>query len=210
MGLLLALASIAIASAALSGAANDAKASNADRRVRNLGYDLDRDFEDVLRACHISRKKQDGVKYLPEDRWRDCVSYILRMPYTTDKDVEMFRLRYNRIRKQELKKVQDKWDQNYNNAYQEYLSSTEPVVEIVFEKTHYLLEEDVVLDLVDKLYNETFFGQELAVQKPKVVFNPDATNISFHEVWVLKVPGGKQKAKKYWKVCSRKLGFPID
>ena len=210
MGLLLCLASLAIASAALSGAANDAKASSADRRVRNLGYDLDRDFEDVLRACHISRKKQDGVRYLPEDGWKSCVSYIQRQPYTTDKDVEMFRLRYNRIRKQELKKVQDKWDQNYNRDYQEYLSSTEPVVEIVFEKTHYLLEEDVVFDLVDKLYNETFFGQELAVQKPKVVFNPDATNTSFHEVWVLKVPGGKQNAKKYWKACSRKLGYPID
>ena len=203
MGLLLALASIAIASAALSGVANDAKASNADRRIRNVGYDLDRDFEDVLRACHISRKKQDGVRYLPEDGWK-------RQPYTTEKDVEMFRMRYNRIRKQELKKVQDKWNQNYNRAYQEYLSSTEPIVEIVFEKTHYLLEEDVVFDLVDKLYNETFFGQELAVQKPKVVFNPDATNISFHEVWVLKIPGGKQKAKKYWKACSRKLGYPID
>ena len=171
---------------------------------------MDRDFEDVLRACHISRKKQDGVRYLPEDGWKSCVSYIQRQPYTTDRDIKMFRMRYNRIRKQELKKVQDKWNQNYNRAYQEYLSSTEPVVEIVFEKTHYLLEEDVVFDLVDKLYNETFFGQELAVQKPKVVFNPDATNISFHEVWVLKIPGGKQKAKKYWKACSRKLGYPID
>ena len=210
MGLLLALASIAIASAALSGAANDAKASNADRRVRNLGYDLDRDFEDVLRVCHVQRKRMDGIRYLPEDGWKSCVSYIQRQPATTDKDVEMFRLRYNRIRKQELKKVQDKWDQDYNNTYQDYLSSTEPVVEIVFEKTHYLLDEEVVLDLVNKLFNKTFLGQELAVQKPKVVFNPDATNISFHEVWILRVPGGKANAKKYWKACSRKLGFPID
>lgn len=210
MGLILALASLAIASAALSGAGQNAKASNADRRVRNLGYDLNRDFEDVLRACHIQRKSQDGVKYLPEGRWRDCTTYILRQPNTTEKDVKMFRMRYNRIRKQELKKVQDKWDQNYNRTYQEYLSSTEPVVEIVFEKTHYLLEEDVVLDLVNKMYRETFFGQELAVQKPKVVFNPDATNISFHEVWVLRVPGGKANAKRYWKACSRKVGYPID
>lgn len=209
MGLLLALASIAIASAALSGAANDAKASNADRRVRNSGYDLDRDFEDVLKACNVRRKSQDGIKYLSEDGWKSCVSYIQRQPYTTDKDVEMFRLRYNRIRKQELKKVQNKWNQNYNNAYQEYLSSTEPVTTITFEKTHYLFDEEFVTDLANNLYHNTFFG-EMATQPPKVVFNPNATNISFHEIWVIRCPGGIQKAKKYWKVCSRKLGFPID
>lgn len=110
MGLLLALASMAIASAVWNDIAKDAKASNADRRVRNSGYDLNRDFEDVLRACHVQRKSQDGVKYLSEDGWKSCVSYIQRQPYATDKDVEMFRLRYNRIRKQELKKVQDKWN----------------------------------------------------------------------------------------------------
>lgn len=207
---LLTFAALAVAAAAWGGVVKDAKASNADRKVRNLGYDLNRDFEDVLRACHVKRKSQDGIKYLPEDRWRDCTTYILRQPNTTEKDVEMFRLRYNRIRKQELKKVQNKWDRDYNKVYQEYLSSTEPVVEIVFEKTHYLLEEDVVLDLVNRMYCETFFGQELAVQKPKVVFNPDATNISFHEVWTIKVPGGKANAKKYWKASSRKVGYPID
>ena len=206
---LLTFALLGISALAWSGAAKDAKASNADRRVKNSGYDLDRDFENVLRACHIQRKSQDGIKYLPEDRWRDCVSYILRQPYTTEKDVEMFRLRYNRIRKQELKKVQDKWDQNYNRAYQEYLSSTEPVTTITFEKTHYLFDEEFVVNLADNLYQNTFFG-EMATQPPKVVFNPDATNISFHEIWVIRCPGGKQKAKKYWKACSRKLGFPID
>ncbi|WP_296851836.1 hypothetical protein [uncultured Methanobrevibacter sp.] len=206
---LLTFALLGISALAWSGAAKDAKASNADRRVRNSGYDLDRDFENVLRACHIQRKSQDGIKYLPEDRWRDCVSYILRQPYTTEKDVEMFRLRYNRIRKQELKKVQDKWDQNYNRAYQEYLSSTEPVTTITFEKTHYLFDEEFVVNLADNLYHNTFFG-EMAKQPPKVVFNPNATNISFHEIWVIRCPGGIQKAKKYWKACSRKLGFPID
>ena len=82
-------------------------------------------------------------------------------------------------------------------------------MEIVFEKTHYLFDEEFVTNLANNLYYNTFMG-EMAVQKPKVVFNPDATNISFHEVWVLRIPGGKQKAKKYWKVCSRKLGYPID
>ena len=100
---LLTFALLGISALAWSGAAKDAKASNADRRVRNSGYDLNRDFEDVLRACHVQRKSQDGVKYLSEDDWKSCVSYIQRQPYTTDKDVEMFRLRYNRIRKQELK-----------------------------------------------------------------------------------------------------------
>ncbi len=209
MGLLLALASMAIASAVWNDIAKDAKASNADRRVRNSGYDLNRDFEDVFRVCHVRRKKQDGIKYLPEGGWRDCISYIERQPYTTDKDVEMFKLRYNRIRKHELKKVQDKWDQNYSNVYQEYLSSTEPVTTITFEKTHYLFDDEFVVNLADNLYQNTFMG-EIATQPPKVVFNPDATNISFIEVWVLRVPGGKRNAKKYWKVCSRKLGFPID
>ncbi len=206
---LLTFALLGISALAWSGAAKDAKASNADRRVRNSGYDLNRDFEDVLRACHVQRKSQDGVKYLSEDDWKSCVSYIQRQPYTTDKDVEMFRLRYNRIRKQELKKVQDKWDQNYNNAYQDYLSSNEPVETITFEKTHYLFDEEFVVNLADNLYQNTFMG-EIATQPPKVVFNPDATNISFIEVWVLRVPGGKRNAKKYWKACSRKLGFPID
>lgn len=206
---LLTFALLGISALAWSGAAKDAKASNADRRVRNSGYDLDRDFEDVLRVCHVRRKSQDGVKYLSEDGWKSCVSYIQRQPYTTDKDVEMFRLRYNRIRKHELKKVQDKWDQNYNNVYQDYLSSNEPVETITFEKTHYLFDEEFVVNLADNLYQNTFMG-EMATQPPKVVFNPDATNISFIEVWVLRVPGGKRNAKKYWKVCSRKLGFPID
>ena len=206
---LLTFALLGISALAWSGAAKDAKASNADRRVRNSGYDLNRDFEDVLRACHVQRKSQDGVKYLSEDGWKSCVSYIQRQPYTTDKDVEMFKLRYNRIRKQELKKVQDKWDQNYNNAYQDYLSSNEPVETITFEKTHYLFDEEFVVNLADNLYQNTFMG-EIATQPPKVVFNPNATNISFIEVWVLRVPGGKRNAKKYWKVCSRKLGFPID
>ena len=209
MSLLLALASMAIASAVWNDIAKDAKASNADRRVRNSGYDLNRDFEDVLRVCHVRRERIDGVKILPEVKWIDCIPYIERQPYATDKDVEMFKLRYNRIRKQELKKVQDKWDQNYNNAYKEYLSSTEPVTTITFEKTHYLFDEEFVVNLADNLYQNTFMG-EMATQPPKVVFNPDATNISFIEVWVLRVPGGKRNAKKYWKVCSRKLGFPID
>ena len=206
---LLTFALLGISALAWSGAAKDAKASNADRRVRNSGYDLNRDFEDVLRACHVQRKSQDGVKYLSEDGWKSCVSYIQRQPYTTDKDVEMFKLRYNRIRKHELKKVQDKWNQNYNNVYQDYLSSNEPVETITFEKTHYLFDEEFVVNLADNLYQNTFMG-EIATQPPKVVFNPDATNISFIEVWVLRVPGGKRNAKKYWKACSRKLGFPID
>ena len=206
---LLTFALLGISALAWSGAAKDAKASNADRRVRNSGYDLNRDFEDVLRACHVQRKSQDGVKYLSEDGWKSCVSYIQRQPYTTDKDVEMFKLRYNRIRKHELKKVQDKWNQNYNNVYQDYLSSNEPVETITFEKTHYLFDEEFVVNLADNLYQNTFMG-EIATQPPKVVFNPNATNISFIEVWVLRVPGGKRNAKKYWKVCSRKLGFPID
>ena len=206
---LLTFALLGISALAWSGAAKDAKASNADRRVRNSGYDLNRDFEDVLRACHVQRKSQDGVKYLSEDGWKSCVSYIQRQPYTTDKDVEMFKLRYNRIRKHELKKVQDKWNQNYNNVYQDYLSSNEPVETITFEKTHYLFDEEFVVNLADNLYQNTFMG-EIATQPPKVVFNPNATNISFIEVWVLRVPGGKRNAKKYWKACSRKLGFPID
>ena len=206
---LLTFALLGISALAWSGAAKDAKASNADRRVRNSGYDLNRDFEDVLRACHVQRKSQDGVKYLSEDGWKSCVSYIQRQPYTTDKDVEMFKLRYNRIRKHELKKVQDKWNQNYNNVYQDYLSSNEPVETITFEKTHYLFDEEFVVNLADNLYHNTFMG-EMATQPPKVVFNPNATNISFIEVWVLRVPGGKRNAKKYWKACSRKLGFPID
>ncbi|MBE6509456.1 MAG: hypothetical protein E7Z77_08610 [Methanobrevibacter sp.] len=118
-------------------------------------------------------------------------------------------MRYDRVRRQELKKVQDKWDQIYNNAYKEYLSSTEPVTTMTFERTHYLFDEEFVVNLADNLYQNTFFG-EMATQPPKVVFNPDATNISFHEIWVIRCPGGKQKAKKYWKACSRKLGFPID
>lgn len=209
MGLLLALASMAIAASALSGAAQDMKASNADKRVRNGAYNLDSDFEDVLKVCNIRRKRMDGVKILPENGWLDCVQYIRRMPYTTEKDVRMFQMRYDRIRKQELKKLEDKWEQNYKNAYQEYRSSTEPVETITFEKTHYLFDEEFVVNLADDLYHNTFMG-EMAIQKPKVVFNPNATNISFHEVWVLRVPGGKAKAKKYWKVSSRYLGYPID
>lgn len=209
MSLLLALASMAIASAVWKDVAKDVKASNADKRVRNAGYNLDRDFENVLQICHVSRKRMDGVKILPEDGWRSCVSYIQRQPNTTDKDVRMFELRYNRIRKQEMKKLEDKWNRSYQRAYQEYLSSSQPVEKIVFEKTHYLFEEEFVTNLANNLYYNTFMG-EMAVQKPKVVFNQTATNISFHEVWVLRIPGGKQKAKKYWKACSRKLGYPID
>ena len=62
MGLLLALASMAIASAVWNDIAKDAKASNADRRVRNSGYDLNRDFEDVLRVCHVRRNKGKSKK----------------------------------------------------------------------------------------------------------------------------------------------------
>ena len=80
---------------------------------------------------------------------------------------------------------------------------------MTFERTHYLFDEEFVVNLADNLYHNTFFG-EMATQPPKVVFNPNATNISFHEIWVIRCPGGKQKAKKYWKACSRKLGFPID
>lgn len=209
MSLLLCLASMAIAASALSGAAQDVKASSADKRVRKGQYNLNTDFEDVLDACHVRRKKMDGIKILPENGWRDCVQYIRRMPYTNEKDVRMFELRYNRIRKQELKKLEDKWEQNYNRAYHEYRSSTEPVETITFEKTHYLFEEEFVVNLADDLYHNTFMG-ELATQKPKVVFNPNATNISYIEVWVLRVPGGKRNAKRYWKACSRYLGYPID
>ena len=209
MSLLLCLASMAIAASALSGAAQDVKASNADKRIRRGQYNLNTDFEDVLNACHVRRKRVDGIKILPENAWMDCVQYIRRMPYTTEKDVRMFQMRYDRIRERELKRLEDKWEQNYKNTYQEYRSSTEPVETITFEKIHYLFDDEFVVNLANDLYHNTFMG-EMATQKPKVVFNPNATNISFIEVWSLRVPGGKAKANKYWKVCSRYLGYPID
>ena len=87
---LLTFALLGISALAWSGAVKDAKASSADRRIRNAGYNLNRDFENVLRACHVKRKSKDGVKYLPENGWKSCVSYVRRQPYTTEKDVENY------------------------------------------------------------------------------------------------------------------------
>ena len=59
---LLTFALLGISALAWSGAVKDAKASSADRRIRNAGYNLNRDFENVLRACHVKRKSKDGIK----------------------------------------------------------------------------------------------------------------------------------------------------
>lgn len=205
---LLTFAALAIAGAAIKGATKDVVKASADNKIRREGYNIFH-FEDVLKACHVTRKKQDGMKYLPEDGWKNCIHYIESQPYTTQKDIDNFINRYERVRKQEISNIENIWKRNYNRVYDELQNSTAPATKVVFEKTHYLFDDDFVKSLVDDLYNKTMMG-EFALQKPKVVFNPNATNISFKEIWVLKIPGGKTQAKKCWKVSSRYLGYPID
>ena len=120
---LLTFALLGISALAWSGAVKDAKASSADRRIRNAGYNLNRDFENVLRACHVKRKSKDGVKYLPENGWKSCVSYVRRQPYTTEKDVEKFITHYEKVRQKELANVSNQWEQEYEKAHREYLSN---------------------------------------------------------------------------------------
>ena len=209
MSLLLALASMAIASAVWNDIAKDAKASNADRRVRNSGYDLNRDFEDVLRVCHVRRKKQDGIKYLPEDGWRDCISYVRRQPYTTEKDVKEFINHYEKVRQREMAKITNHWKYEYEDVYREYLSNPMSEREFVFEKKFYAFyDEQFVKELADELYEKTFMG-DMAVQRPKVVEIP-ATNEAYAMIWVIRCYGGKLKAKKYFRACCRYLEKPID
>ena len=209
MGLLLALASMAIAASALSGAAKDMNASSADRRVRNNGYNLYRDFEDVLRVCYVSRKKQDGIKYLPEGEWKRCISYIRRQPHTTDKDVENFINHYEIVRQRELNKINKHWKDEYDKAHKEYLSNPMSNRELVFEKEFYaFFDEEFVRDLADELYEKTFMG-DMAVQRPKVV-PIEASNEAYVMVWVLHCYGGKSKVKEYFRACCRYLNKPID
>ena len=206
---LLTFALLGISALAWSGAVKDAKASSADRRIRNAGYNLNRDFENVLRACHVKRKSKDGVKYLPENGWKSCVSYVRRQPYTTEKDVEKFITHYEKVRQKELANVSNQWEQEYETAHREYLSNPKSNRESVFEKEFYAFFDEVfVRELADELYEKTFMG-DMAVQRPKVV-PIEASNEAYVMVWVLHCYGGKSKAKKYFRACCRYLNKPID
>lgn len=206
---LLTFALLGISALAWSGAVKDAKASSADRRIRNAGYNLNRDFENVLRACHVKRKSKEGVKYLPENGWKSCVSYVRRQPYTTEKDVEKFITHYEKVRQKELANVSNQWEQEYEKAHREYLSNPKSNRESVFEKEFYaFFDEKFVRELADELYEKTFMG-DMAVQRPKVV-PIEASNEAYVMVWVLHCYGGKSKAKKYFRACCRYLNKPID
>jgi hypothetical protein len=63
--------------------------------------------------------------------------------------------------------------------------------------------------MADELYEKTFRGQ-MAVKRPKVVGLSDATNTAYVMVRVLRCPGGRYKAKEYFKVCCRYFEKPID
>ena len=119
---LLTFAALAIAGAAIKGVTKDIKKSVADNRIENDEYSLDH-FEDVLTACFVTRKKQDGMKYLPEDGWRDCISYVRRQPYTTEKDVKEFINHYEKVRQREMAKITNHWKYEYEDDYREYLSN---------------------------------------------------------------------------------------
>lgn len=205
---LLTFAALAIAGAAIKGVTKDIKKSVADNRIENDEYSLDH-FEDVLTACFVTRKKQDGMKYLPENGWKDCISYVRRQPYTTEKDVKEFINHYRKVRQRELGKIRNKWKTEYENARREYLSNPASSREFVFEKKFYaFFDEKFVRELASELYDKTFMG-DMAVQRPKVV-PIEATNEAYVMVWVLKCYGGKPKAKKYFRVSCRYLDKPID
>ena len=205
---LLTFAALAIAGAAIKGVTKDIKKSVADNRIENDEYSLDH-FEDVLTACFVTRKKQDGMKYLPEDGWKECISYVRRQPYTTEKDVKEFINHYEKVRQRELGKIRNKWKIEYENARREYLSNPTSSHEFVFEKKFYaFFDEEFVRELASELYEKTFMG-DMAVQRPKVV-PIEATNEAYVMVWVLKCYGGKPKVKKYFRACCRYLDKPID
>lgn len=209
MSLLLALASMAIASAAWSGVVQDCKKASANSRVKNEKYNLHKHFEDVLRCSNVRRKKQDGHKYLPAGGWEQCIPYIKRQPYTTDKDIKEFINHYEKVRQKELSKINNHWEYEYEKVRKEYLSSPRPTKEFIFEKNFYaFFDEQFVKELADELYEKTFMG-DMAVQRPKVVEIP-ATNEAYAMIWVIRCYGGKLKAKKYFRACCRYLEKPID
>ena len=210
MSLLLALASMAIASAAWSGVVQDCKKASANSRVQNERYNLHKHFEDVLRCSNVRRAKQDGFKYLKADDWKQCIPYIKRQPYTTDKDIEEFRKHYEKVRQRELGKIRNHWKYEYEKAHREYLSNPMSTQEFIFEKNFYaFFDEQFVMDLADELYEKTFM-RDMAVTRPKVVELPNATNEAYVMVWVVRCHGGSHQVKKYFKACCRYLDKPID
>ena len=207
---LLTFAILGISAMAWKGVYEDCKKASANSRVQRERYDLSKHFEEVLKCSNVRRKKQDGHKYLPADGWKQCIPYLERQAYTTDKDIAEFRNHYEKVRQKELGRIQNHWEDEYETACKEYLSSSMAVTEFVFEKRFYaFFDYEFVLDLADELYEKTFMGQ-MAVKRPKVVGLPDATNEAYVMVWVLRCNGGSYKAKEYFRACCRYLGKPID
>lgn len=207
---LLTFALLGISAMAWKGVYDDCKKASANSRIQNERYNLSKHFEEVLKCSNVKRKKQDGHKYLPADGWKQCISYIERQAYTSDKDITEFINHYEKIRKEELNKIQKHWNDEYQKARQEYLSSSGSTQEFVFEKKFYaFFDYEFVQELADELYAKTFM-HDMAVKRPKVVGLPDATNDAYVMVWVIRCPGGSYKAKEYFRACCRYLGKPID
>ena len=206
MSILLAFAAIAASAWGWGCAARDMKEMAVENKLKHEPYDLDKHFEDVLVHSNVKRIKIDGKKYLPKNGYNDCISFIERQPLTTKKDIDKFIAKYNEIRNEELKSIQEIWDRDYEALRREYLTSTEAVSTFTFEKKFYLREKDFVNNLSNRLLNETFFGK-MAVAEPKVVYNPRSTNISYINVWRIQCTS-YSKAGQYYNACCRKLGYP--
>ena len=208
MSFLLFLGAMAASAWGWGCATRDMKEMAVENKLKHEPYDLVKHFEDILVHSNVKRKKIDGKKYLPENGYNDCISFIERQPLTTKKDVDEFIAKYKEKRNEELKYIQEVWDREYDTLLQEYLNSTKAVSVFTFEKKFYLMDEDWVNELSNRLLNETFFGK-MAVSEPKVVKNPRSTNISYINVWRIECTS-YSKAWQYYKACCRKIGYPID
>ncbi|WP_405271545.1 hypothetical protein [Methanobrevibacter sp.] len=213
MSLLLALASLAIASKVVGEIASDVKKVPARSKIqedsKNGTFDVVERFEEILYINGVKRKSHgnSSVKVLPYTGYSQCLDYIRNHHLSTRADEQRFINHYKKVLESELSNRQS----DYDNHYFELESRVKSMMdnceyEIVrFEHIDVFVDYEDVEKKVNDICNTTFLG-DFVVGEVKIKLNSSGN--SFTEVWALKIPVTiKFSLKQYYKACAERCGY---
>lgn len=221
MSILLGILTLGTALYGMAGCVASAKHAITEKELESRGdLDVIRDFDLILKLNGVGYSYEeywdddDKVLVLEENGYLECLKYIQQQPLTSDEDIKLFIEHYNKLRNEQIKKRQERFNESYNLSrryfYQDLEKCNNPNIEnykiktIVYRKEHWkLISGHEHMERISKLYFETFWG-DIATQPAKLVFDFDLR--CYIEIWHVKFYA-KYPLDDYYSRCCKRLGF---
>jgi hypothetical protein len=213
---LLTLGSVAYA---FAGCISSAKTARLEHELEKRGeLDVVRDFDLILKINRVDKTYgafiDDKIPVLPANGYQECLQFIREQPLTTKADEDRFIAHYNKIRRKDLDKRQEIFNNQYNSYRKRYYENLEQcnnpntedkLITFVFRREYWLnnLNGYEHQQRVNRIYYETFFG-DIATQPAKLLYNSEKN--SYTEVWHVSF-WSKYQIDKYYSICCKKVGY---